>query len=125
MESQKTILCVDDDDIARFLLTKFVENIGGYGIAEATSGQECLDYISRHKVDLIILDYNLGDINGIDVCSELSEKSVNPEVKVIISSVLDSDEIIPESGCKNISKIVQKPYTLDELDHDVKQILEN
>jgi len=123
MSSKKTILCVDDDEIARSILCKFVEITGQYNCAEASSGKECLEFVSKNKVDLIILDYRLGDSDGLNISRIIPSKSMNPDVPIIISSVVDSYEIRGSRGCPNIVKVVQKPYDLASFKLDIEELL--
>lgn len=123
MTDQKTILCVDDDAIARLIIQKFIKHAGNYKSVEAKNGQDCLDFVSQNKVDLIILDYNLGDISGYDVCKLIPSRSKNPEVPIIISSVLSSDTIRRKCVCDNLLKVVQKPYDLDLFHQDIEEAL--
>lgn len=122
MSSKKTILCVDDDEIARTIICKFVDITGVYTSAEAKSGQECLDFVSKNKVDLIILDYRLGDSDGLNISRIIPSKSLNPDVPIIISSVVDSYEIKKSHGCPNIVKVVQKPYDLASFKWDIEEL---
>ena len=122
MTSKKTILCVDDDEIARSIMCKFVEITGLYNSAQASSGKECLDFVSKNKVDLIILDYRLGDSDGLNISRIIPSKSLNPDVPIIISSVVDSYEIRKDHSCPNIVKVVQKPYDLASFKHDIEEL---
>lgn len=122
MNAKKTILCVDDDEIARSIICKFVDITGMYNSAEAASGKACLDFVSKNKVDLIILDYRLGDSDGLNISRIIPSKSLNPHVPVIISSVVDSYEIRRSRGCTNIVKVVQKPYDLASFKQDIEEL---
>jgi len=124
MVTKKTILCVDDDRVSRLYIKKFIEHHGAYHSAEASCGKSCLDLVRQIKVDLIILDYNLGDINGQDVCRKIPSHSLNPEVPIIICSMLDSHDIKKQCDFSNVKKIVQKPYDIEHLQQDIEEILE-
>ena len=119
MPSQKTILCVDDDKMSRMILCEFIGRLGHYTAEEARSGQDCLDFLKHNRVDLVILDYNLGDTDGLTVCRKIQSNSLNPEVPVIINSVLDRQDLKNNCGNNNIVKIVQKPYSFDHLQQDI------
>jgi len=122
MGSKKTILCVDDDKIARSIISKFIGITGEYNSAEASSGKECLEFVSKNKVDLIILDYQLGDSDGLNISRIIPSKSLNPDVPIIISSVVDSYEIRKTRDCCNIIKVVQKPYDLASFKRDIEEL---
>jgi len=122
MPPLKTILCVDDDPLARLLVQKSIEFIGTYNSAEAKSGKDCINFVSQNKVDLIILDYHLGDMYGVDICSMIPSISLNPDVPVIISSVVDTDIIKEQCDYKNLVKIVQKPYDVEAFYQDIEEV---
>ena len=124
MSPRKTILCVDDDRVSRLVIKSFLEQDGSYNSVEAKSGYECLDYISQNNVDLILLDYHLGDMDGLSVCREIPAKSVNPNVPVIICSVVDKEDIQNCCNSQNVVEIIQKPYAFDKLQHSLREILE-
>jgi len=73
------ILIVDDDSTSRYILTKSL-SVVGYEIKEAAYGKEALKKAEVEKPNLIILDVNLPDINGYEVCKELK---INPLTKFI------------------------------------------
>ena len=125
MPPRKTILCVDDDSVSRLLVKRFLEQYDNINNAEASSGHECLDFISRNKVDLILLDYQLGDTDGLNVCKQIPSKSMNPDVPVIICSIVDSEDISKYCDSKNVVKIIQKPYAFDMLQQSLDEILVN
>ncbi len=123
MEQVKRILCVDDDKLARVLLHRSIQKAGSYYVAEAGSGQDCLNVLSRQVFDLVILDFELGDLNGFDVCKVIPEISMNPDVDVIISSVVDRDKLRKSNTYSNVIKVVQKPYSPMELHSDLNEYL--
>jgi|GEM_PF-6587340 len=123
MPQGKTIVCVDDDQTARFLLEKFVEHIGDYGIVSLDSGRACVDYLSQHPVDLLLLDFNLGDMDGAEVCAAITEKSCNAEMPVIVLSVIDSVDIVHKLNYPHLFKVVQKPYAMEDMRSDIAELL--
>ncbi|MDH5786541.1 MAG: response regulator [Chromatiales bacterium] len=123
MEQAGNILCVDDDDLSLTLLATIIQKAGSYTVTKARSGRDCLELIGQHPFDLIILDFHLGDMNGFEVCREIPGSSLNPDVKVIISSVADQDDIRRKNESSHVVKVVQKPYTPDQLIADLDTVL--
>lgn len=123
MPQGKTIVCVDDDKTARFLLEKFVENIGEFHTVSLDSGQACVDYLRQHPADLVLLDFNLGDMDGAEVCNAIAEQSRNPAVPVIVLSVIDSADIALKLNYPHLFKVVQKPYAMEEMRSDIDELL--
>lgn len=125
MPEGKTIVCVDDDQTARFLMEKFVENIGEYHTVSLDSGKACVDYLSQHPADLVLLDFNLGDMDGAEVCEAIAAKSRNPDVPVIVLSVIDSSDIADKLNYPHLFKVVQKPYAMEEMRSDIGELLDH
>jgi two-component system sensor histidine kinase RpfC len=123
MPEGKTIVCVDDDKTACFLMEKFVENIGEFNIVSLGSGQACVDYLSQHPADLVLLDFNLGDMDGAEVCEAITEQGCNPDVPVIVLSVMDSSDIVHKLNYPHLFKVVQKPYAMEEMRSDISELL--
>ena len=125
MPQGKTIVCVDDDQTARFLMEKFVENIGDYYTVCLASGRACVDYLRQHPADLVLLDFNLGDMNGAEVCEAIAAQSRNPAVPVIVLSVTDRVDIVHKFNYPHLFKVVQKPYAMEEMRSDIGQLFDH
>ncbi|WP_304244057.1 ATP-binding protein [Gracilinema caldarium] len=82
----KTILIVDDNPGTRYA-TKKVLNSGGYTVLEAESGAEALEIVFSEKPNLLLLDLQLPDISGYEVCKQIK---TNPFTQNIIVVYLTS-----------------------------------
>jgi len=80
-EQAFTILNVDDDEAGRYTLTKILDS-SGYAVVEAASGSETLRLV-HDGIDLVILDINLPDISGFEVCRKIKEKPELDRVQVL------------------------------------------
>ncbi len=81
--SKKTILCIDDDaSILRY--EKALLERSGYAVLIAASAQQGLQLAITCKVDAVLLDYEMPEMNGHEVASEI--KLVKPELAVIMLS---------------------------------------
>ena len=65
----RRILVTEDSATMRSLLIATIESCGDYEVIEASSGFEALRLLPREKVDLIITDINMPDINGLELIS--------------------------------------------------------
>ncbi len=90
MSETSEILIVDDTDDSRMLLTVLLED--NYRIAEAASGAACLQLLEQHMPDLVLLDVNMPDMSGYEVCSALRKKKATKHLPIIFVSALDSPE---------------------------------
>jgi len=104
-------------------MQKFVEHIGEFNIVSLDSGRACVDYLSQHPADLVFLDFNLGDMDGAEVCEAIAAQSFNADVPVIVLSVMDSSDIIPKLNYPHLFKVVQKPYAMEDMRSDISELL--
>ena len=79
----KTILVADDNPLVRKMLCKVFEAEEDYDLcAEASNGEEAIDLAKQHRPDLIILDFSMPVMNGLDAALEL--KRIMPHVPIIL-----------------------------------------
>jgi CheY-like chemotaxis protein len=81
MES-RTILIVDDYAGARYLRSRILSE-AGYEILEAGHGEEGLRLAEERHPDLVLLDVNLPDISGTEVCRRLKANPATADIRVI------------------------------------------
>ena len=92
MSSEKpSILVVDDDDAGRFVKAQVMRR-AGMSVEEAATGQEALDFVGRQQPDLVLLDVNLPDINGFEVCRRIKARGPTPAQVVQVSSTAITTE---------------------------------
>src|SRR2546423_13501128 len=84
------ILNVDDDDGGRYAVSRDLVR-GGYEVVEARTGCEAIESTTQHQPDLVLLDVNLPDINGFEVCRRLKADPVTSSIPIlhISASYLD------------------------------------
>jgi DNA-binding NarL/FixJ family response regulator len=83
-----TILIVDDHPVFRFGLRALIGSEPDMQIAgEAASGAEALAFAAGHPLDLVLMDINLPDMNGLEVTRRL--RALQPEARVLVISMLD------------------------------------
>ena len=91
---QENILNVDDDEASRYLVSSTLRR-AGFVVWEAATGYEALNLAQKHP-DLVLLDINLPDINGFEVCQRLKQDpstSVIPVLHISASNIDSSSAI--------------------------------
>jgi light-regulated signal transduction histidine kinase (bacteriophytochrome) len=98
------ILNVDDHDAARYARSRFL-NRAGFQVLEAATGGEAIQIVRDERPDIVLLDINLPDINGLEVCQLLRADPDNRRLPIIFltaSRQADSDVVTGlESGADN------------------------
>lgn len=114
MTEKNKILVVDDSSTNTFLLESFLKG-KGYNIITTQSGEEALTILKKEKIDLLLLDIMMPEINGFDILNEIEKDNNLKELKVILVSVLERENRIEKIlENKNID-YVQKPIILNNL----------
>ena len=109
--SSATILVVDDDSQIRRVMRNALSS-HGYTIIEARNGEEALKTVRAERLDLIILDLNMPDMDGIEVCREIRVVSNLPIIMLTVRSAEKDKVRALDAGADDY---VVKPFGIDEL----------
>src|ERR1700726_2921054 len=109
--SSATILVVDDDSQIRRVMRNALSS-HGYTIIEARNGEEALKKVRAERLDLIILDLNMPDMDGIEVCREIRVVSNLPIIMLTVRSAEKDKVTALDAGADDY---VVKPFGIDEL----------
>jgi len=117
--SQQSILVVEDEASIASFVALYLKN-AGYVVKRAASGGEALASVAQARPDLIVLDLMLPDIDGVDVCRRIRQRSDIP-ILMLTARDEDIDKIIGlEVGADDY---LTKPFNPRELVARVKSIL--
>ena len=99
------ILVVDDDNDMCLLLNRFLTR-NGYIVANAGSGAAAIDWMKKNKPDLVLCDFRLDDMTGVQLLGKIKES--HPEASVIIitgySDVKDAVEVMKLGAYDYVTK---------------------
>ena len=112
-----SILIVDDDHIILRILANVLRT-GGYGdIRTAATGAEALDAVRASPPDLVLLDIQLPDIEGYEVCRVIRTEPVGRDIPVLMvtGGGADADHALGESFRAGASDFIEKPVKPMEL----------
>ncbi len=118
-ESVKRILVVDDEENTRIGLSKLLSQ-EGFQVESAANGNDALEMLGQHKVNLVISDINMPDMNGLVFLRELSRKF--PSTNVIMITAYGGVESYLEAMNLGAYEYLHKPVRLDELRSVMKKI---
>jgi two-component system KDP operon response regulator KdpE len=106
------VLIVDDEPaIRRFLRTSL--SAQGYQIAEAATGEEALAALARHRIDVVVLDLGLPDMDGVEILRRLREGGSSVPVIVLSSRSDEAGKV--KALDMGADDYVTKPFGMDEL----------
>ena len=115
----KKILVADDEDILRILITDTLED--DFKIEEAEDGKEALQKIRENDYDLIVLDYMMPYLTGIEVLEEVRKDQNQTRVLMLTAKAQDADR--EQAILKGADYFMSKPFSPMELLTLVEKIL--
>lgn len=104
----EVLICDDEPDICE-ALAHFVKR-RGYDPIVTHQGGECIRLAFKERPAAILLDVNLPDVNGLDVCAQLTDAAQTSEIPIIILSANGNAGTVREIRRSGARFYVRKPY---------------
>lgn len=105
----RRILVTEDSATMRSLLIATIESCGDYEVIEASSGFEALRLLPREKVDLIITDINMPDINGLELISYVRKNANYADTPLFIISTEGREKDVEKGLALGANEYLVKP----------------
>jgi PAS domain S-box-containing protein len=117
-----TVLLVDDEETIRDVGKDILQAIG-FSVLTASDGQDALEVFARNKDDItcVLLDLTMPRLDGEQTFRELHR--LCPELRVIISSGYNEQEITQKFVGKGLAGFIQKPYRVAEVARKLREVL--
>ncbi|MEO1923432.1 MAG: EAL domain-containing protein [Nautiliaceae bacterium] len=116
------LLYVEDSDetreITSMVFGEFFDNI-----IVAEDGKDALEKYNKEKIDLIITDLNMPNMNGIELIREIRKE--NKEIPIIVISAHNETEYFLETINLGVNGYLLKPFDIDQLEKTLSQIAKN
>jgi PAS domain S-box-containing protein len=118
----ETILVVEDEEALLQLATRILRQ-AGYTVLTASTGESALPLLQGHAgpIDLMLTDVVLPGISGRELADRAA--SARPGIRVLFTSGYTDDAILRRGLSNNASQFLGKPYTVDELTRQVREVL--
>ncbi|WP_130735939.1 response regulator transcription factor [Flavobacterium sp. J27] len=118
------IALIDDHELFRKSLSTLLSFSTNFNVVYDTNdGLAFLEYIKENDVDIILLDIQMPIINGFELCKIL--KSIQPEIKILIVSQLNSKEVIHHVMTCGANGFFSKNSSPNLLENAIEKIIEN
>lgn len=118
----ESIMVVDDVKEQRKIASAMLEELG-YSVVSVSSGEEAVEYLKEHKVDLLLLDMIMDPgMDGLDTYKKIIE--IHPDQKAIIASGFSETGRVKEVQGLGAGAYVNKPFLLEQIGLAVKEELE-
>ena len=119
------VLVVDDSLPMRSVIKKTIK-ASGFGDTEffdASNGQEALAVLQNEWIDIVVTDYNMPEMNGIELIQEMKKDEVASTIPVLVITTESSQAKVLEFIEKGASGYIKKPFTPEAIKEQLIQIL--
>ncbi len=113
-----TILIVDDERGQLEALSGFLKKLG-YTVFADTAAPKALNLVRSHPIDVVLTDYRMPEMTGVDFLKKVKE--INPEIAVIVMTAFGSVESAVAALKAGATDYLQKPLDLDQVELIVKR----
>ena len=118
-----TILVVEDNESIRELMIAIFSDTG-YEIYQARDGKEALKMVSKHNPDVVLLDIQLPEINGFDVCESIKCNQVSLHTKILMISSQSQKFDLQKAKEVGADGYIIKPFRPNTLIEKVEALLQ-
>ena len=119
------VLIVDDSTPMRAVIKKIVKasgfNVGQF--FEAINGLEAMEVLNNEWIDLVLTDYNMPDMNGLELVEEMNKDDHLKSIPAVMISTEGSRERVEEFMAKGVMDYIKKPFTPEQIKQKLKQIM--
>lgn len=119
------ILIVDDSTPMRAVIKKIVK-ASGFEVGqffEAVNGREALKVLNQEWIDLVLTDYNMPDMNGLELVEEMKKDDDLKSIPAVMITTEGSRERVEEFMAKGVIDYIKKPFTPEQIKQKLKQII--
>jgi DNA-binding NtrC family response regulator len=109
--SAYTILVVDDQELLRNLIVTFLSKLG-HSCVTAIDGVDALDKMKGNKIDAVVTDIKMPNMDGITLTSKILIQF--PELPVMIMTAFEEEDTAGLAVCAGARDFIKKPFSLNE-----------
>jgi len=124
MSYDHSIITVDDSSTMRRIIRNTLQKLGFIHILEAENGVEALEVMSKNKVDIIITDWNMPEMDGLTYVKEIRKNPAYDETPILMITTEAAKEDILIALKSGVNNYVVKPFTPDILQEKVFKLLD-
>ncbi|WP_446742363.1 response regulator [Silvibacterium acidisoli] len=123
--SDISALIVDDSSVMRKIVERALRQAGLslVNVHEAASGVDALEILRREKVELILSDINMPNMDGLEFLRQLRSEDLAPEVPVVMITTESSEEHVKEAILAGAQGYIRKPFTPEQVKERVLPLL--
>jgi two-component system, OmpR family, phosphate regulon response regulator PhoB len=119
----KPLVLVVEDEAALATMLRYNLEKQGFRVEEATDGQEALIRIAEAQPDLVLLDWMLPQMSGLEVCRQIRRRSATRDLPVIMVTARTDDQDAVRGLNTGADDYIAKPFSMDALLARIRALL--
>lgn len=120
----KKILVAEDSASIRKFITLALK-LRGYQVITAVDGMEAMEKLPNEKIDLLITDLNMPNIDGYKLIRNIRNNDAYKNLPIIILSSLSGDEDVQQGLAAGANSYLIKPFNTKRIQYEVAKYLDN
>jgi CheY-like chemotaxis protein len=116
-----TVLVADDETEVRSVMELLLKRMG-LRVLSASGGEQAVELFRQHAAEIkfVLIDLTMPNLNGSKALAEI--RRIRPEVKVVLTSGYDSEDLVGHFGTEGFDAFIQKPCDLETFKRIVHQV---
>ena len=116
------VMVVDDQTSMRAMIRRTLQDLGFRDVRDKASATEALDDVRSNRVHLIISDYNMPEMDGLQFLQEVRKDAVIGKTVFIMLTASAEKEIVQKAAEMGVNNYVVKPFTPAALKEKIERV---
>jgi CheY-like chemotaxis protein len=112
VEEKSKILIVDDDELTCKLMSRILD-IYGYTTIAVNSGKEALEFVQNKPVDIMLVDFMMPEMGGIELCQRLKNNPMTSSIIVILLTASTDSYLDDMTVGAGADGFIRKPFDVE------------
>lgn len=122
--SKLAFLVVDDFSTMRKIIRSLLKDIGFENIREAEDGAKALEALKENKIDFVVSDLNMPNMNGFELLSSIRSSDDLKHLPVLLVTAEAKKEDIVTAAQLGASGYIVKPFTKQTLEEKLNKVIQ-
>ncbi|RAU19791.1 two-component system response regulator [Nitrincola tibetensis] len=118
------VLVVDDSKMARKMITRVLKNLGIENITQAEDGAAAIEILHDETFDLIVTDYNMPEINGLQLAEYIRDNALLTHIPVLMVTSEASHTHLSNVAQSGVNAMLDKPFEPELVKKLLNRLLE-
>lgn len=123
-ELMQPLVLYIEDDRDNMVLVRRVLRAAGFGLLEATTAREGIELALNHQPDLILMDINLPEVDGLTATRELRENPCVQHIPIVALTANIMQNVIQQALDAGCNGYIVKPIQVDKLPDHIRSYLD-